>query len=580
MELFISPHGRPLIATDSAPDGAPSPALRRMAQALDQSPARGLLHLATAELQTTLPPGLSWARGFASDYLTRLCHTPGLGEATEIAPLAPPPEDELAAVVQHCPPLLGSEYLTPDMLAAWWCELDELVRGEARQSSGGPQEYLRQLNPVWRLVGRVTFHLAENKRDPAHPFAFLATYASRLSAQARVQHQPLGRALQEYAGARNRSALVALLTPVERATQLSPLAKELVESGDVYQPLAWTPREAYRFLQDIPKFEESGLIVRVPDWWRAQRPPRPVVSVKVGDQPGAKLGADTLLDFSVNVALEGEPLSKSELQALLASTDGLVALKGRWVEVDRDRLNEALRHWKTVTQQVRGGGVTFFEGMRLLAGTTYADDVADAAVHAVPEWTGISAGPALEQTLRELRDPQLLGSQAVPNLQATLRPYQQTGVAWLRFMTRLGLGACLADDMGLGKTIQVIALLLHLKQQRPAPGAREPSLLVVPASLIANWKSELARFGPSLEVRIVHPSEMPAASGRQGKAADEPSLDTLVGGCDLAITTYGMLARLAPLRQRRWNVVVLDEAQAIKNSGSRQTRAVKELSAA
>ncbi|HEX3656780.1 MAG TPA: DEAD/DEAH box helicase [Pirellulales bacterium] len=579
IDLLISPHGRPLIATDCEPDGTPAPAaLRRTAQALDASAARGLLHLATVELQTTLPPGLSWARGFASDYLTRLCHTPGLGEAGEIAAVAPPPEDELAAVAQRCPPLLGSEYLTAEVLAAWWGELDELVRAEARQSPGGAQEYLRQQNPVWRLVGRVTFHLAENKRDPAHPFAFLATYASRLSAQARVQHQPLGRALQEYAGARNRSALVALLTPVERATQLSPLAKELVESGDVYQPLAWTAREAYRFLQDIPKFEESGLIVRVPDWWRAQRPPRPIVSVKVGDQPGAKLGADRLLDFSVDVALDGEPLSKSELQALLDSADGLVVLKGRWVEVDRDRLNQALRHWKTVAQQVRGSGLTFFEGMRLLSGASYADDVADEAARAAPEWTGISAGPALEQVLRELRDPQLLGSQAVPHLQATLRPYQQTGVAWLRFMTRLGLGACLADDMGLGKTIQVIALLLHIKHQRSA--AREPSLLVVPASLIANWKSELARFGPSLDVRIVHPSEMPAASGRRGKAADEPSPAALVAGCDLAITTYGMLARLDPLRERRWNVVVLDEAQAIKNSGSRQTRAVKDLSAA
>src|SRR2546425_366656 len=117
-------------------------------------------------------------------------------------------------------------------------------------------------NPVWRLVGRVTFHLAENKRDSDHPFAFLATFTSRLSAQGRVQHEPLGQALQQYAGAKNRSALLSLLVPIQRAAERSELAKELVESGDVYHPLAWTPREAYRFLQDVPVFEESGLIVR------------------------------------------------------------------------------------------------------------------------------------------------------------------------------------------------------------------------------------------------------------------------------------------------------------------------------
>jgi SNF2 family DNA or RNA helicase len=156
----------------------------------------------------------------------------------------------------------------------------------------------------------------------------------------------------------------------------------------------------------------------------------------------------------------------------------------------------------------------------------------------------------------------------VAGLRGELRPYQQTGVHWLRFLTRLGLGACLADDMGLGKTIQVIALLLHLKSDR-ASSAR-PSLLIVPASLIGNWKSELSRFGPSLSVRIAHPSEM----NGNGKEADDPDTG------DLVITTYSLLGRLDWLRRREWRLVILDEAQAIKNSGTRQSRAVKELRAA
>jgi non-specific serine/threonine protein kinase len=124
--------------------------------------------------------------------------------------------------------------------------------------------------------------------------------------------------------------------------------------------------------------------------------------------------------------------------------------------------------------------------------------------------------------------------------------------------------------MGLGKTVQVIALLLDLKRQRATRGAT--SLLVVPASLIANWKAEIERFASSLTFIIAHPSEMPA--GKHEQSAKD------VEDCDLVITTYGMLTRLAWLRERTWNLVILDEAQAIKNAGTRQAHAAKELQAA
>src|SRR5207248_5505039 len=134
----------------------------------------------------------------------------------------------------------------------------------------------------------------------------------------------------------------------------------------------------------------------------------------------------------------------------------------------------------------------------------------------------------------------------------------RVGVSWLRFLTELGLGACLADDKGLGKTVQVIALLLALKRKRPEAAA--PSLLIVPASLIANWKAEIERFAPSLTFAIAHPSEAP--SGKEDLSAED------VEGCDLVITTYGMLGRQPWLRERDWRLAILDEAQAIKNAGT------------
>jgi superfamily II DNA or RNA helicase len=601
VSLHISPHGHLVAAVAEETEGsAPlsQAAADRILAAFADSTSAGLLHLSTAELQNELPPSLSFARSIGREYLTRLCRTPGLESGGEVLPVAPPARAELEPLVLGAPPMKGLEYLTNDVLATWWTELDEHVRAEARAFAGPAQEYLRDKNPLWRLVGRVTFHLAENKRDESRPFAFMATYASRLSAQGKLQHQPLAQALREY-GAKDREALLSLLMPIQRASERSEFVKGLVDRGDVYHPLTWEPGEAYRFLKEIPLLEESGLVVRVPDWWKSRHPPRPQVSVKIGEAAKSKLGADAILDFSVRTTLDGEPLSEAELQAILASSGGLVPLRGRWVEVDRDKLKEALDHWKRVERDARGGGISFFEGMRLLAGATTDDGTAAAVPLETKEWTGIEPGAWLEQTLRELRDPQAVAAATPAELHAELRPYQQVGVSWLQFMTRLGLGACLADDMGLGKTIQVIALLLHVKKQQmngadkregEAPAEPEragkarvggsltladsegeaprPSLLVAPASLLANWKSEIERFAPSLSVVTAHPSE-----------TDPERLKAHLDRHDLVMTTYGMLTRVDWLRKRRWNLAILDEAQAIKNAGTRQTRAVKELQA-
>jgi SNF2-related domain/SNF2 Helicase protein/Helicase conserved C-terminal domain len=565
--LSISPHGR-LTAAIDAQQEEPSvvdDSSRRIVQAFSEGQAQGLLHLATRELQSSLSPEFAYARDFASRYLTCLCHTPEISGALELSPVPVPGTDDLSAMVLAAPPMKGLEYLDAGCLAAWWSELDNLVRREVHRSGLSVQETLHNLNPAWRTVGRVTFRLAENKHDPEFPFAFLATYVTRLSAQGRVQHLPLGRALQEYAGVKNRSALLALLQPIQRAGERSAWVKELADSGDIYHPLVWAPADAYQFLQSLPALEESGLIVHVPDWWKAARPPRPVVSVTVGERAKGNLGVGALLDFSVRVALDGEQLDENELQEILDSSGGLIRLRGKWVEVDGQRLGEALKHWKNIEAETQDGGLSFFEGMRLLAGISPDTGPAAAVLDSPRTWVGIAAGEDLEELLRKLREPAAEPDAVPPDLHGELRPYQRTGVHWMRFLVRLGLGACLADDMGLGKTIQVIALLLQLKSEPDEAG--KSSLLVVPASLIANWKSELSRFAPSLSFRIVHPSEKSGVEDQRSK-------------CDLVITTYTMLVRLEHLRTREWRLVILDEAQAIRNPGARQSRAVRELRAA
>ncbi|HEY3754979.1 MAG TPA: DEAD/DEAH box helicase [Opitutaceae bacterium] len=578
LETSLSPAGRLSVAPSS--ESEPKLVAATVAQlsgSFASSSAQGLECLATDCLEGPLPADLAYWREFARRYFTALCHRPASGESAD-APLAPvPPPDEaiLAELTGSSPPLRGLEYVNPAVLGRLWEELDVRVRTEVDEYHGGRlQSYLQAKNPAWNAVGRVTFHLAENKRDPDHPFAFLATYTHGLSDQGRVQHLPMGRALQEYAGAKNRAALASLLSPVQRAAEKGGLARELLESRAIFQPQVWTSAAAFRFLKDIPRLEESGISVRIPDWWKSGRPPRPQVSVKIGEEAKNRLGQGSLLDFKIELALDGQPLTAKERETILNSSHGLVLLKGKWVEVDPERLKEVLDHWKRVQADAGSDGVSLIEGMRLLSGFTPADGAQNTdASESRPDWTRVSAGEWFKRALAEMQKPAVSAeSDPGPELLAKLRPYQREGVHWLWTMNQLGLGACLADDMGLGKTLQVIALLLA---RRRRSSKVRPSLLVVPASLIANWRAEIRRFAPALSVFFAHPSEADTELLAEVAANPEKGL----GGRDLVVTSYGLLLRLPWLTRMEWDIVVLDEAQAIKNPGARQSRSVKELRA-
>ncbi|PYN59287.1 MAG: ATP-dependent helicase, partial [Candidatus Rokuibacteriota bacterium] len=210
----------------------------------------------------------------------------------------------------------GAEYVNADWVAARWAEINRAFADEIRAHRGPVAAWLHARHPSWHVVGKVCLHLAENRGDEEHPFAFLATYAVRAGAGGKVQHRPLARALEESSARGDRRALLHLLVPLQRAAEQVPWLAELVGSGAVYEAMAWTPTEAHRFLQAIPVFEAAGLVVRVPDWWRARRPPRPEVAVRVGEKKPNALGMDALLDFSVAVALGDERLTDAEVRQL------------------------------------------------------------------------------------------------------------------------------------------------------------------------------------------------------------------------------------------------------------------------
>lgn len=366
IELCLSPVGHFYVAeTETADVPLSDAAVARWRRAFEASAAEGFLALAACH--EPLPSSLAFARAFARLYLTALCHAPRPEGAA--FPVVPVPDDEtFEAWTETASPLRGLEFFDAPRAAALWRGIDALARLKSSEAGGGVDAFLQTVNPVWRTVGRVAFHLAENKKNPERPFAFMATYASRLSELGRVQHQPLKRALEEYAGAKNREALLRLLDPIQKAVTRSDFVKELFESRRIYQPLAWTARDAYRLLRDLPALEDSGLIVRVPDWWNPRKPPRPTVSVSLGDKQPSYMGAAALLDFSLEVTLGEETLSPADIQALLQSESGLVSLRGRWVELDREQLGAVLDHWKKVEQRVAREGLPFAEAMRMLAG--------------------------------------------------------------------------------------------------------------------------------------------------------------------------------------------------------------------
>jgi hypothetical protein len=448
------------------------------------------------------------------------------------------------------------------VLAALWTEIEAAARAELAEAGTSLQDFLKARHPAWHLVGRVHFNLAENRKDPDAPFAFLATYTTGLSAHGKAQHLPLSQALAEFSGGRQQAQLLSLLLPVQRAAEQCEWLAAMVEAGDIYHPLRWEVADAARFLHDLSRIEAAGIVVRMPAQLQAGRPARPKVKAAVGARSPSLLGLDALLDFNTSVTLDGEPLTPAEIQALLSGSDGLQWMRGQWIEVDRDRLARLLDRFQAIEEAAQDG-LPLPEAMRLLAGASL-----DATAPADPDWAEVVAGPWLSETLRGLRSPEGLHRvDPGPELAATLRPYQRDGLHWLSFLTRLGLGACLADDMGLGKTIQVLALLLSLKQDGP-----RPSLLVAPASLLANWMQEAERFTPSLSCLVAHPS----ALGRDElRALDAERL----AGVDLVITSYGTLLRLPNLADVRWRLVVADEAQALKNPAAKQTRQIKKLKA-
>jgi non-specific serine/threonine protein kinase len=527
--------------------------------------ANGVLLLATLFIKAEISSSLAWARQWGGQFLTKLCQN----RSPQM--VAAPSNHEIQLALEALPLLKGAEYVDEALLVRLWDDLRNLAQEATEGHKDGISGWLREIGGGWHLIGRVTFHLAENKRNHEKPFAFLATYTEQLSADGGAQHIPLARVFTS--NQKDPRTVNTLLEPVRTAAALSSFVHDLLQSKRLFQALSWTPDDAYCFLKEIPLFERCGLVVKLPDWWKARRASRPVVTVSIEAPEGGGMGLSTMLVFRSELTLGGEKLSEAELALIRASPTGLVSLRGQWVEINHEQLQQVLKHWGRVQSHHETRGLSFHEGMRWLSGFTKLplSPAADFELEHATSWSEVVAGKNLKEWIERLRAPAELEN--VPGLRAVLRPYQKKGVAWMHFATGLGLGVCLADDMGLGKTIQVISLLCLRCTAKAQKG--DPSILVVPASLLGNWLREIGQFAPHLHVFTAHPS----LNSRETLADMDRAPEIFLRGFDAVLTTYGQLQRSVALSKMKWDLAVLDEAQAIKNPATQQSRSVKKLSA-
>ncbi|MGH2916422.1 MAG: SNF2-related protein [Solirubrobacteraceae bacterium] len=412
----------------------------------------------------------------------------------------------------------------------------------ARDPSAG-----RSVDPepdTWRVE-----LLLQHKEDPSVlvPAADVWAHSERLEALGRMLENPQER----------------LLGGLGHALALWPdLGSALQQAAPTEVQL--TAEQAYRFLREaVAPLEQAGFGVIAPPWWRQR------LKLKLTAQPEQEwgessglFGVEGLCAYEWRVAIGDTLLTLPELEALAELKLPLVKARGRWIALRSEDVELALRFFKGRRAKGRAGAAELLrEGLGVRGGQIAGE---------LPE-IEIEAGGWLGELLRATGDRRLAPVPTPATFIGELRPYQQRGLAWLSFMSSLGLGACLADDMGLGKTPQTLALLLAERESTPRRRGRPgTTLLICPVSVADNWRREAARFAPSLAVHVHYGRER-----RKGAA-----FARVAARSDVVITTYALALRdREMLRSIEWERIVLDEAQHIKTRDAKQTRAIRSLRA-
>ncbi|MDG1898832.1 MAG: DEAD/DEAH box helicase [Phycisphaerales bacterium] len=433
----------------------------------------------------------------------------------------------------------------------WIGRLDEVDRDRVLRGClilESPEDGAAGSSPIWRI--RIALETCD--------------HASELLEADDIWQQTSE--VQRLCGDPDLDARELLIGELGRAARLYPPLEPLLNEATPCG-IEMSTAEACRFLEEYrPLLEESGFGIIVPNWWGVDdhlvgmrlQIDSPDESELDPDMERSLLGLQSLINYRWQITAGQTSLSIKELEALAKQNSSIVWLHDRWVQIDPKQVRTALDFFSSQD----GDAMSLAEAVRLASGQSDQDT-------GLPIW-GVDANGWVGQLFDEPdhESTSITMVDQPEKFAGTLRPYQLSGVSWLSFLDRFGLGACLADDMGLGKTVQLIALLQHERRN----GAKlAPSLLVVPTSVMHNWARELERFAPELGVVIQHGPTRPL-----GEEFAES-----IKGIDVVITTYALVVRdLESFNPIDWHRVVLDEAQYIKNPPTKQTAAIRGLKAA
>ncbi|MDJ0552945.1 MAG: DEAD/DEAH box helicase [Microcoleaceae cyanobacterium MO_207.B10] len=353
-----------------------------------------------------------------------------------------------------------------------------------------------------------------------------------------------------------------LLKGLGLASRIYPIIEpSLQEATPQYCQL--TPQQAYEFIKSGSwRFTDSGLGVVLPPSLANREGLASRLGLSIRAQTpktrkSERLGLKSLLNFQWELSIGGQKLTKAEFDELVAQDSPLVEINGEWVELQPQDVRAAQNFFASRQQEM---ALSLEDALRLATGDSQT-------VEKLPV-VNFEAGGQLQELLDTLTNNRSLEEIPTPkNFRGELRSYQARGVSWLTFLERWGLGACLADDMGLGKTIQTIAFLLNQQEKETLEA---PTLLVCPTSVLGNWEREVKKFGPTLKV-IVHHGD---------KRAKNKQFAIAVKDKHLVITSYALLYRDEKILQPiKWQAVIVDEAQNIKNPDAKQSQTVRKLDA-
>lgn len=440
-------------------------------------------------------------------------------------------------------PLGLMERRLPEALDEWTSPATSMG-GRGRPLVGFQLEEPKRASGVWRI----SFHLLEPSTESRVPVDQLQSTDPAVRELIERMAQPEQTLLQ----ALDRCARVC--PPLDRA-----ISSTLTSGLDIDGAEAWD------FLtRSADQLQRAGYWVSVPAELSRVGRRRVRPRMRVGIEPsGLNSGLlDGMVAYRWEASLGDDTLTAAEFRRLVNQNVPLIRHRGSWVAIDPEEVARLKR-----LMDGKLGELNMAEALRLaLSGTSsvpgapddIADVVADGVVaSAVDVLTGNHEASELDLTPPD-------------GLEATLRPYQQRGLAWLRSVTNLNLGACLADDMGLGKTIQVIALCLDLVERRKG----RHFLVICPNSVLGNWRREIERFAPGLRVVMHH------GPGRSGGVMALRKLLPRDREGTVVITSYALARRDVKMLERlHFDLLILDEAQNVKNPEAAQTQAISRLRA-